>query len=250
MDKALITLEAMSRYERDVDLSSLARDVKMPKSTLVRLLKAMLRHAIVQQDPRTRRYRLGTALMHLGRAAQRQFDIERIVRPFLAELTKATGETASFAILEGDRAVYDVQVLSNSIIRGAPPIGASLGLHCTAVGKVLLTSFSETELEALVNKHGLPRHTDKTIVNAGRLRKELEKIRRTGYALDNEEAEPGGRCIAAPILDDRHEVIAAVSITGPTTRMPMDQIDNLAGIVKRTAQKISAYLRKEDIHFR
>jgi DNA-binding IclR family transcriptional regulator len=249
VDKAMIVLEAMSRYDRDVPLAVLAEKVGFPKSTLVRLLRSMKRHGIVQQDPRTRRYRLGMALIRLGKAAERQFDLERIVRPFLAELSKSTGETASFAVLEGERAVYLVQVLSDSIIRGVPPIGAELDLHCTAVGKVLLTSFSEEQIESLIREHGLPRHTEKTIIDAESLRKELDRTRQKGYALDDEEAERGGRCIAAPVCDDRDRVIAAVSITGPTTRMRMDQIDNLAAIARRVAEKVTEALREEDVHF-
>jgi len=249
VDKAMVILEALSRYERDVALAALAERVELPKSTLVRLLRTMRRHSIVQQDPRTRRYRLGTALMHLGKAAERQFDLERVVRPFLAELAKSTGETASFAVLEGDRAVYLAQVLSNSIIRGVPPIGAELDLHCTAVGKVLLTSFSEEEIESFIREYGLPRHTERTLVNAESLRKELERIRRNGYALDDEEAEHGGRCIAAPVYDDRDKVVAAVSITGPTTRMHMDRIENLAAIVKCTVDKVTGALREKNVHF-
>ena len=249
VDRAMSVLEEMSRYERDVDLATLAKGVRLPKSTLVRLLQTMRRHSIVQQDPRTRRYRLGTALMHLGKAAERQFDLERIVRPFVAELAKSTGETASFAVLESDRAVYLVQVLSESIIRGVPPIGAELGLHCTAVGKVLLTSFSEEDIDAFVNEHGLPRHTEKTIVNVESLRKELEKVRQRGYALDDEEAEQGGRCIAAGVCDDREQVVAAVSITGPITRMQKNQIENLGTIVKRIAEKVTAAIREENINF-
>ena len=245
----MVILEAMSRYERDVSLAVLAEGVGFPKSTLVRLLQTMRHHGIVQQDPRTRRYRLGTALIHLGKAAERQFDLERIVRPFLAELTRSTGETASFAVLEGDRAVYLAQVPSDSIIRGVPPIGAELDLHCTAVGKVLLTSFSGEQIESFIREHGLPRHTEKTIVNAESLRKELERIRRNGYALDDEEAEHGGRCIAAPVSDDRGQVVAAVSITGPTTRMQMKQIENLAAIVERMAEKITGALCEEDVYF-
>jgi len=249
VDRAMSILEVMSQYERDIDLATLAKRVKLPKSTLVRLLQTMRRHSVVQQNPRTRRYRLGTTLMHLGKAAERQFDLERIVRPFLGELTKSTGETASFAVLEGDRAVYLVQALSQSIIRGVPPIGAELGLHCTAVGKVLLTSFSEEDIDAFVSEHGLPRHTEKTIVNVESLRKELERVRRCGYALDDEEAEQGGRCIAAAVCDDRNQAVAAVSITGPITRMQMDQIENLGTIVKRIAEKVTAAIREEDINF-
>ena len=247
VDKAMRVLQVMVQYDGDVDLATLAGQLEFPKSTLVRLLQTMRRHGMIHQDLKTRRYRLGTALIRLGKAAERQFDLVRIVRPFLEELTRSTGETASFAVLERDRAVYLVQVLSESIIRGVPPIGFELGLHCTAVGKVLLTSFNDDQIAAFLVEHGLPRHTENTIVNAEVLRKELERIKQNGYALDNEEAENGGRCIAAPVLDDDHAVVAAVSITGPVTRMTVDQIDNLAAVVRRVAGKITATLREEDV---
>jgi len=203
----------------------------------------------VQQDAGTRRYRFGTGLVRLGKAAERQFDVERIVRPYLAELTQSTGETASFAVLEGDRAVYLVQVLSDSIIRGVPPIGAELGLHCTAVGTVLLTSFTSRQIDSLIRKHGLPRYTANTIVDAESSRKELARIREKGYALDDEEAEPEGRCIAAPVFDDQGNVEAAVSITGPSTRMRMQQIENLAAIAVGVSQEITLELRVEEVTF-
>jgi len=245
----MIILVAMSRYERDVPLTLLAEDVGFPKSTLVRLLQSMRCYGVVQQDPRTRRYRLGTGLIHLGKAAERQFDLERLIGPCLAELTRSTGETASLAVLEGDRAIYLVQVPSDSIIRGVPPIGAQLNLHCTAVGKVLLTSMSAERIDSVIRKQGLPWHTENTLVDADSLRAELERIRRDGYAVDDEEAEPGGRCIAAPVRDDRGEIIAAVSITGPSTRMKSDRIGPLAAIVMRVAANVTAALRDQNVRF-
>lgn len=243
VDKAFTTLQVLSQADRDMDLAGLAGETGMPKSTLVRLLHTMKLHNVVQQDSKTRRYRLGWALIHLGKAAEHQFDLERIVRPYLDQLSKETSETASFATLEGTRAVYLAQVLTNSIIRGVPPIGAELPLHCTAVGKVLLTSFSDEQIEKLVAEHGLPRLTENTIDNTEQLRREVALIAERGYALDNEEAERGGRCIAAPICDDTGKVIAALSITGPTSRIQLDRVDEYAEIVKRIASRVTEALK-------
>jgi len=243
VDKALTTLQVLSQADRDMDLAGLAEETGLPKSTLVRLLHTMKLHNIVQQDSNTRRYRLGWALIHLGKAAEHQFDLKRIVRPYLEQLSNETSETASFAALEGTRAVYLAQVLTNSIIRGVPPIGAELPLHCTAVGKVLLTLFSDEQVEKLVAEHGLPRLTEKTIDNTEQLRREVALVAERGYALDDEEAERGGRCVAAPILDDGGQVIAALSITGPTSRIRMDRVDEYAKIVKRVASRVTEALQ-------
>jgi len=242
VDKAFTVLLTLSQAERDVDLATLAEQTELPKSTLVRLLHTMKLHNAVQQDAKTRRYRLGWGLIHLGKAAERQFDLERVVLPYLEQLTKETGETASFAVLEGTRAVYLAQVLTDSIIRGVPPIGAELELHCTAVGKVLLTSFSDDQFDQLIREHGLPRATDHTIVNSEQLRKEVAKVGERGYALDDEEAERGGRCIAAPILNENDEVIAALSITGPTSRIRVERVEEYAEVVKRVSQRVGEAL--------
>ncbi len=243
VDKAFTALQALSQAERDMDLAGLAEQTGLPKSTLVRLLHTMKLHNIVQQDSKTRRYRLGWALIHLGKAAEHQFDFERIVRPYLEQLANETSETASFAALEGTRAVYLAQVLTDSIIRGVPPIGSELPLHCTAVGKVLLTSFSDEQIANLAAEHGLPRLTENTIDNTEQLRREVALVAERGYAMDNEEAERGGRCIAAPIHDDSGQVIAALSITGPTSRIQLERVDEYARIVTRVASKVTEALK-------
>lgn len=170
VDKAFNVLHVLSQAERDMDLATLSEQTGLPKSTLVRLLHTMKLHNAAQQDAKTRRYRLGWGLIHLGKSAERQFDLQRIIHPYLDQLSKQSGETASLAILEGAHAIYLAQVLTDSIIRGVPPIGAELQLHCTAVGKVLLTSFTDEQLDQLISEHGLPQATDKSIVNSEHLR--------------------------------------------------------------------------------
>jgi DNA-binding IclR family transcriptional regulator len=247
LDKALRVLELLAQVEGDIDLGELASRAGLPKSTLVRLLNTLRVHNVVQQDVKTRRYRLGWALIHLGKAAERQFDLAKILHPFLEQLAKATGETASFAMLDGNHAIYLGQVLSQSIIRGVPPIGSDLGLHCTAVGKVLLSAASHDHIDHLISEYGLPRLTEKTIVNAEHLRRELAEVSEKGYALDNEEAEHGGRCIAAPVRDSSGHTIAAISITGPTSRISLERVGEYAEIVKRVGQQASETLGAQGV---
>jgi DNA-binding IclR family transcriptional regulator len=242
LDKALRVLGLLAQEHEDIDLGSLASQAKLPKSTLVRLLSTMRAHGIIQQNPKTRRYRLGWALVRLGQAAERQFDLPLILHPFLEQLARATGETASLAVRTGEYAFYVDQVLSQNIIRGAPPTGAALDLHCTAVGKMLLSELEESEVEQLIHECGLPQRTEKTITNTSRLRKELATARSRGYAIDNEEAERGGRCIAAPTHDGNGAILAAISITAPASRLTLDRIAEYAEIVCSIAEQASRAL--------
>jgi len=237
--KAVKVLELLAQATTDVDLGSLARQAAIPKSTLVRLLGTLRNHGIVQQDPQTRRYRLGWALIHLGKAAERQLNLPLVIHPFLEQLSRETGETASLAMRNGNHAYYIDQVLSESIIRGVPPIGSALDLHCTGVGKMLLSVLTDKEIEALLYECGLPQHTEKTITNATRLRKELQLIRIQGYAIDDEEAERGGRCIAAPIYANEKKILAAISITAPTSRLTLDRMGEYIQIVCSIARQAS-----------
>lgn len=242
LEKAMTVLDLLSAVDGDIELAKLAEKAQLPKSTLVRLLNTLRAHSFVQQNPQTRRYRLGWALIHLGKAAERQFELSLVVHPFLEQLMQETGETASLAVLDFDHAVYVDQVVSRSIIKGVPHIGSRLELHCTAVGKVLSSAFSDDRLDELIREYGLPRLTENTIVNATQFRKEISLTRARGYGFDNEEAEPGGRCIAAPIVDGSSDVIGAISITGPTNRMQLERVEEFAEIVRRIACQASRAL--------
>ena len=240
--KALTALKILATADKDMDLGALSSRTGFPKSTLVRLLATLKAHGFVFQDPETRRYRLGWALIHLGKEAKRQLEFPVVLRPFLEQLSRETGETASLGILDGYHAIYVDQVASNSIIKGAPPVGTPLELHCTAVGKVLLSTFSEEELERFIREKGLPALTEHTITNAAQLRRELETVRKRGYAVDNEEAERGGRCVAAPVYDATGKVVAAMSIVGPTNRITLDRLEDYASIVRHVAYSASKTL--------
>jgi len=217
LDKALRVLGLLAQEHEDIDLGSLAKQAELPKSTLIRLLS-------------------------LGQAAERQFDLPLVLHPFLERLARETGETASLAVRTGKYAFYVDQALSQNIIRGAPPTGAALDLHCTAVGKMLLSNLEESEVEQLIRECGLPQRTEKTITNTARLRKELATTRSRGYAIDNEEAERGGRCIAAPIRDGNGVILAAISITAPTNRLTLDRMAEYVEVVCSIAEQASQAL--------
>ena len=242
LEKALTVLEHLSRVEGDIDLATLTQQLDIPKTTLLRLLNTLKRHNFVQQDERSRRYRLGWALIYLGQAANRVFDIVEFIHPYLEKLSRQSGETANLVFLDRNNAVYVDQVVSDNIIRGVPAIGAPLGLHCTAAGKVLLGWQPEQVVEQILEHTELPGLTTNTITERQALRRELEKIRRQGWAIDDEESELGGRCVAAPIFEQKGTLVASISVMGPANRVNPDTIPALSALLVKTASEISRAL--------
>jgi DNA-binding IclR family transcriptional regulator len=242
LEKALTVLEHLSRIEQDVDLATLTQQLDMPKTTLLRLLNTLKKHNFVQQDERSRRYRLGWALIYLGQAANRVFDIVEFIHPYLEKLSRQSGETANLVFLDRNHAVYVDQAVSDSIIRGVPSVGAPLGLHCTAAGKVLLSCQAAERIDETLAHIALNPLTEKTITNLDRLRLELKRVKERGYAVDDEETELGGRCVAAPVFGREGALVGAISVMGPTNRVNPDTISALSEIVRGAAGEISVAL--------
>jgi len=242
LEKSLFILEILANSGGEIDLSTLTRHTQIPKSTLLRLLNTLKNHNFVLQDSQSRRFRLGWALIHLGKAAEQSFNLIQIVHPFMEDLASQTGETVSLVLLDGDHAIYVDQVVSSSIIRGHPPIGTPLHLHCTASGKVLLGAFSSQEFESFIGRTQLVKKTEKSIVNPLVLQEEIRRIQKQGYAFDDEETEIGGRCVAAPVFNKQGHIEASVSIVGPSTRIRQSDLVSIATVVKRVADQASAAL--------
>jgi len=242
LKKSLLILEILANSGGEIDLSTLTKHTQIPKSTLLRLLNTLKNHNFVLQDSQSRRFRLGWALIHLGKAAEQSFNLIQVVHPFMEDLASQTGETVSLVLLDGDHAIYVDQVISSSIIRGHPPIGTPLHLHCTASGKVLLSAFSSQEFESFIGRTQLVKKTEKSIVNPLVLQEEIRRIQKQGYAFDDEETEIGGRCVAAPVFNKQGHIAASVSIVGPSTRIRQSDLVSIGTVVKRVADQASAAL--------
>jgi DNA-binding IclR family transcriptional regulator len=162
-------------------------------------------------------------------------------RPFLEELMTATGETSHLAVLDDGMALYVDKVESQRMLSRPSHVGRRLPAFCTGVGKALL-AFAPGEVIDAVLARGLERFTPNTIIEPERLRAELDGIRRSGYAVDNEEIEEGLVCVAAPVRDRAGLVVAAVSIGGPASRVRQRGLELIAAEVTRTASAISTLL--------
>jgi len=242
LDRALSIIDALTKVREDASLAELAENVKLHKSTAHRLLSILERHRIVERDSQTGRYRLGLRLFELGTIAMDRFNIRDRARPYLEGLLEELNETVHLCALDAGEILYLDKIEPARSVRMASRIGHRKPAHCTAVGKAILAHLSEAEQDSIIQQHGLPRVTPKTITTAAELKAEFKPIRERGYALDNEEIEPGLRCIGAVILDYSGRPVAAVSVSAPSFRLTMDKVPDLAGPVVRAARALSEEL--------
>jgi DNA-binding IclR family transcriptional regulator len=169
-------------------------------------------------------------------------DLVKEATPYLKELVKLCNETVHLGVLEEGEVLYLAKEESSQTIRMISYMGKRAPLHCTALGKVLLTYLSAEERKEILGEKALPRLTENTITDKRELEKELDKVREQGFALDREENEKDVRCIAAPIRNYQGEVIAALSISSPIFRIDKNAQNNLKEALIETSEKISKRL--------
>jgi IclR family KDG regulon transcriptional repressor len=242
VDRVVDILETFPRLGPELGVSDISRALGLKKATAHRLLASLRRRGIVAQDPQTRRYRLGVKLWELGSMATTQVDWVDRVKPFLQELTDATGETTHLGVLNDGQVLYVDKVESNHSLRMPSQVGKRNPVHCTGVGKAQIAFLLPEVLQNLVARRGLPAFTPRTITEIGALQVELATVRERGYAVDHEEIEEGLVCIGAPIRDHTAHVVAAISIAGPSSRLRPETIAGHAAQVVNIAHRMSAVL--------
>jgi IclR family transcriptional regulator, acetate operon repressor len=234
LERAFELLEHLADAGGRMALTELAGASGLPMPTIYRLMRTLVNQGYVRQEE-SKRYALGPRLIHLGETAGRL--LGSWARPALAQLVDEVGETANMAILEGDEVVYVAQVPSRHSMRMFTEVGRRVNPHCTGVGKALLAQLPEATVREIIGRTGLPANTPHTITDPDTLLGELERIRRRGYALDDEEQEAGVRCVAVPVVGA--PTLVAISISGPHGRLPHKVIDEVVPIMRRTAGRLS-----------
>ncbi|MGH8650305.1 MAG: IclR family transcriptional regulator [Burkholderiales bacterium] len=228
-------LGALSRHNLPVNLKQLATETRLHPSTAHRILAVMVDNRLVDRiEPGT--YRLGIRLLELGNLVKSRISVRQDALPHMHDLHQALRETINLSVRHDDEVIYIERTSGNSsMMRVVQIIGARAPLHITAVGKIFLAEDGPEGCAEYARRTGLPRYTVNTLTDADTLSKELEKIRRLGYALDNEEAEKGVSCIGAGIYNDDGRLVACLSVSAPS-----DRLDKAwAAQVRQTADRIS-----------
>jgi DNA-binding IclR family transcriptional regulator len=237
VERALAILELLADHADGMPFTELSAALEMPAASTHRLLRTLSDAGYVREQSDTGRYLLGTQLLRLaGRILHRRTQLRALARGYLQELVDRTGETANLATIDGGSASFLDQVQSDRLVRGGTFLRAPL--HCSAAGKSLLAFQPEATREEIVERLELTTLTAHTITDRVRLRAELERVRALGYSVDDEEMEVGSRCIGAPILLGG-EAVAAISISGPTTRISGDVVRPLSAIVREVSERLS-----------
>jgi IclR family acetate operon transcriptional repressor len=230
IERAFELLEIMADSGGVCGLSHLANVSGLPLPTIHRLIRTLVDLGWVRQEP-SREYALGPRLIKLGDSASNL--LGTWATPHLANLVDAIGESVNLALLEGDQVVYVAQVPGRHAMRMFTEVGRRAGVHCTAVGKAILAELAPARVNGIVGRTNLVAHTPNTITSALELSAELDLVHGRGYAIDEEEQEVGVRCVAVTVPGD--PVRAAVSVSGPTTRVTDEQIRIAVPLLIKTA---------------
>jgi IclR family KDG regulon transcriptional repressor len=242
VDRCLTILEILSNNS-SCGITELAEKLGIDKSSVYRLVSTMRGKDYVEQIPGSKRYVLGLKILEIGNRLVDKMELASRVRPLLERLNELSGETSHLAVLRKSSVVYIDRVASSEVVAVQTSIGAHEPVYCAATGKAILAFLSQEARQDVLNaieREGIEVFTDKTISSIPDLIKELARVRERGYAFDNEERHSGVRCLAAPIMNHEHVVVASIGISGPVSRLSNKRIQDLVGMVKEIAEKASA----------
>jgi len=240
VERALGVLRCVEADDDGVGITELAQRTGLTPSTAHRLARALTEAGLLSQDPRTERYQLGPALVVLGRKAEQRLGYRQAL-PLLEELATDTGESINLGIRAGDEVRVVLDVASRHPLRFSQEAGSRVPMHVSAMGKCMLANGGDID-DQITRLGDLVRATHRTITDRDQLREELELVRERGWALNDEERNPGVRAIAAPVLRPGGGAIGAVAIQGPTVRITDDRLPELADLLDKTTHRIAALL--------
>ncbi|MCD6219443.1 IclR family transcriptional regulator [Candidatus Calescamantes bacterium] len=242
LDKGLSIMEYLSSKCEGVSLNEIASSLQMEKSSTFRLLSTLSRRNFVRQDESTKKYTLGFKILELQRSLSSQLKLEKESYPFLQELTNRTGESSHIAVYSQEGVTFIATHRCDEVLSVYNDVGRREPLHCTALGKVLLSFLSEEKKKEVLKTINLEKFTSRTITSCRQLQEELKRVKEKGVAVDNEEYREGVRCVAAPVFNSDNKVIAAIGISGPSTRISPERFSSIEEIVKDVARKLSSSL--------
>ena len=235
--KAMEVLRLFTPRRKEIGVTEAAELLGRPKSTTSRWLSAMEEAELLDRDPDSGRYRVSMQLAAVGEMARQATSLQRRARPALEGLTVATGETSNLVVLVGSEAVNIEAVESPHPVMHMGAVGRRFPLHASAAGKVLLAWGAAALAEA-----PLARLTPATLTRADRLREELDGVRARGYAVNWLELEEDLVAVGAPVRNHRGEVVAAISISAPVSRMRRETLPEVGRHVIEAARALSADL--------
>jgi len=238
--KACEILKVLSTKADGISANELEELVQVPRTSAFRILKTLCAEGMAEK--RGKLFYSGSGLVQIGLNSLRSMEIRSLSIPFLRELAIQTDFTAHLAVPNGWQSlILEVQD-SRHPVRVASRPGTTVPLYCSSTGKIFLAYRCEKELEEYFSKTSVEENTNNTIVTLREMKKEIERIKRNGFAVDDREFHADVWCLAAPVRDSRGQVIAAMGVTGPAVQLGGQKKAKIASSVKKTAEELSVAL--------
>ncbi len=231
-------LLAFARTSSSIGVSALARDLDLSKAVVHRILQSLVSRGLLQYSATGRDYSLGPSATVLGAKALRQLDVRAVGRDPLLRLRDTTGETTTLSLLTADSRAYVDQYESPNEIKMTVELGRMYPLHAGSSSRAILAHLPATQIEHIIRR-GLDPLTSHTLTDADELRRQLEQVRRLGYARSVGERQAGAGSIASPVFGMRDDVIGSISVCGPLSRFDDEAVSRFIPFVVSTAREIS-----------
>lgn len=242
VQRAIDILNLFDRDHPELGTTDIAKAMNLPKSTIAGLVSTLETNGYLNQNPENRKYRLGFKLAERAGALLEQFDLRQIAAPVLERLRDQCNESVNLAIRDDAHVVYIERLHGKNTLGMRSEIGKREWIHSTALGKAILSTLSTEEMNGFINRHEFIPVTRHTITKPDAFLDDLLRTRKRGYAIDDQENELGGRCVAAPICNLNSNTVASLSISVPLQRLPDSMIDQFGELVKSASEEISRRL--------
>ncbi|GAI39590.1 unnamed protein product, partial [marine sediment metagenome] len=238
VENAFYLLETLVANGLELGIAELCKKISLPKGTVHRLLGTLKNLGYIEQNPQNRKYYLTVKVFKLGTAVTDRVGLVQII-PYMKEISRKFNESVNLAILDRDEIIYLYSMGSDNTLKLDLRIGSNQPAYCAAVGKVLLASLNEQELDGYLRRVKLKPYTPYTITSKEYLKKDLKLIRERGYSFVNEEYIVGVSCVAVPLKDQQGKVCAGLSFSVPTVRMDKIKLPLLIDSLISTTKKIT-----------
>lgn len=242
LQRAINILDLFDEQTAELGITEIAETLGLHKSTAAGLVYTLEHNGYLDQDPETRKYGLGFKLVERASTLLDQIDVRQVALPHLQELRGWCGESVNLAVRDGGQIVYIERLTTTQSLGMRAKVGYRAPMHCTALGKAILSGMPLEKVEEHIRQYGLQTVTDQSITDLAQFFQEMERIREQGFAVDNEENEIGVRCVAAPIFDHSNRPVAAVSISSPVLRLQPSEVPLYGQKVIEAAAAISTKL--------
>lgn len=242
VDRALTLIETLAEDDEGYRLTDLAVRTGLSTSTVHRLLTTLEKRRFVQFDRSEAKWHIGVRSFSVGSTFARRRNFVAHAMPYLRKLRDQTRETANLAVVDDETIIVLTRVESREIMRSLTKVGGRVAMVASGVGKAVLATYSDEDVNAIIHRQGMPRLTEKSIVRPGELFKALQTVRQQGYAVDDEEARIGLRCVAAVVYNDCSEPLATISVSGMTSRVTDERLPIIGNIVRDVAAELTVAL--------